>query len=128
MELFNKLDSVGGVLIPGNDNHPFDENYEPTLETLHVFKILDYAKNKKDKENIDFPVLGICFGMEAIALWECYNNKVNFKECMVENPQFNGTFDLIFDESTDHKIRYPNFFKKFSHKLRKKSFKNVYFH
>lgn len=61
------LDNIQGFLLPGGGSALLDSKGNPTPFQRRVMKILDFAAKKNDK-GIYYPVIGTCFGMQAMTL------------------------------------------------------------
>jgi len=68
-ELYTLLTQINGVLFTGGGLDLIDPETKEKHEYYKTAKtILEYSKYKKDEEDEEWPILGICQGLEVIAI------------------------------------------------------------
>lgn len=67
-ELLPLLRNINGVHFTGGNLELIDKDGVQHPYYVTAKRIIEFSKHVKDTENIDFPILGICQGMELISV------------------------------------------------------------
>ena len=105
-ELVRMLDQINGVLLTGGSLTLIDEdgNQHPYYKTAK--RVIEYSKMKKDEFGEDWPVLGICQGLEVISVYKAKDDIEALDKIVIygENRPINWTNveSRFFKDFPDH--------------------------
>lgn len=60
------LDKVNGIFMPGSFDNIYDQNRSLTSAAIMAFKVFDYVIQYNHNTGKNIPILGVCFGMQAM--------------------------------------------------------------